>query len=352
MWIAFIIIAIFVIFLIISTNRNENLNQISNIDTPIQDNKELEEFNKLDKELETNNYVGDVIFKNIQELQSLNSKFETVKEPTILENIKSNMEALIKSCIALEGIYPDAICKLKDAQEKLQRIKERYNERLYLNVQESLDDYKLKMSKPISDSEKDLETGSIFEQIQYTQGFIEKTAKNSQEYIKSFTKFRNEVEDLYSNLPYKNLELSEAFNIILGKTTFKDYITAIATLICNNELTKENLDKILNEYHINNIMDIKLDLLDLLLSYINIVINTFTITEKEMRNIKILKLYFRINEGDFYKYKRYEIKSIYQTIFSLYYRNNVGYSYELFMAGIQDVFDLSYSQLDKLKQIN
>jgi len=310
----------------------------------------LDEVHNIWEDVDKNQYVGDIIYQYVQELKSLNNQLETAKEPTILENIKTNMEETIKACIGLEIVYPNSIWKLKDAEVKFDMVKERYNERLYLIVKKSLEEYKLKMAQSISERERDLETESIFEQIQYIQGFIENSAKNYQDCIDSFIEFHDDVEDLFSSLMYNDLDIAEAFTIVLEKTTFKDYITDIAKLICDNELKKENIDSILKQFNIYNIKDIKLDLLDLLLSYINIVINTHIITEKERRNIETLKLYFRIKEGDFYKYRCNEIKFVCQKQFARLSRNNMDYSDELFWVGIQDMFDLSYSQLEKLSK--
>jgi len=108
----------------------------------------------------------------------------------------------------------------------------------------------------------------------------------------------------------------------------------------------------LKEYYIDNIRDIKLDLIDLLLSYINFVVNAYILTDKEMYNIGILKLYFKIKEGDFYKYRYEAIKSVCQKQYLRLNRDNhIDYYEELFLVKMQDVFDLSYEQLEKLKQI-
>jgi hypothetical protein len=260
--------------------------------------------------LSSNKVADDALLSKIEQLNELNITFESTEEPIILENIKSEMESLIRFCVMHEKLYPTSIVKLKDSETILYKVKERYNERLYIIVKKSLENYKLKMSEQISESDRDDETESIFSKIQHFQGYIDKTASNYDECLSDFVAFHDEVEDLFSNLHYNNLDLSEAFSIVLDKITFKDYITAIAKLICNNELNKDNLNKILNEYYIYNIRDIKLDLLDLILSYVYFVIDTHIITEKERNNIETLKLYFRIKEGDFYKYRREQIKSV------------------------------------------
>lgn len=147
-----------------------------------------------------------------------------------------------------------------------------------------------------------------------------------------------------------DLDLSEAFNIVLEKGTFKNYIIDIIKLVCNNELNRENLDRIIKEYH-TDYKNAKLDLLDLLLSYINMAVSDHIITEKERENARFLKLFFRIKEGDFHKYRYDEIKLICQNQFlRLYKDNNIDYGEELYTVAMQDLFDLSYSQMNEFKQ--
>ncbi|MCL1933574.1 MAG: hypothetical protein FWF53_07175 [Candidatus Azobacteroides sp.] len=353
MIVIFIVIVVFVILCIIVISNNERPNQRVNFNAPIQNDnilKDYSEWENIWKDDPKDKAAGDMIYENIEKIHELNAQLETVKEPVLLESTKSSMEVLIKNCIETEILYPNATCKLKDAQEKLQQVKERYNERLYFIVAELLENYKLKIAGQISESEKDFETENIFTQIQYYAGFIEKTAKNCQECLDSFTEFHNEAEDLFSDLIYNDLDLSEAFTVLLERRTFKNYVTSIAILIGKNELNKENLDNVLKEYLIENIKDIKSDLLDLLLSYIDIVVNTHIITEKEIQNIALLKLFFRIKEGDFYKYRYNEIKSICQKQFIRMCRKSyLDRSDEIFNVRMQDIFDLSYSQLEKLK---
>ncbi|MCL2738012.1 MAG: hypothetical protein FWE30_01030 [Bacteroidales bacterium] len=228
------------------------------------------------------------------------------------------------------------------------------NERLCSMVKSSLEQYKLKIADTISGHDRDLETAKIFDLIQYCQDHLDKDAGNYNKYLSLFSEFHNDVENLYSNFMHNDLELSEAFTIILEKGTFKNYIADIIKLICNNELdregviNRENLNNILKKYHID-LKYIRLDLLDLILLYINFIINTHIITEKESLNIKILKNYFKIKEGDFYKYRFNEVKSICKSQFVRLSRNNMDYSDELFWVGIKDMFNLDYMQLEKMK---
>ncbi len=152
-------------------------------------------------------------------------------------------------------------------------------------------------------------------------------------------------------LPKDDLELHEAFGVILSIESFSDYIVDIAELIYNNRLCRDNLQTILNEYKILRIEDIKEELLDLLIVYINIILNDHIITDKEKYNIEFLKKYFKIKEGDFFNNRYYEVEDILQRQFEGLYQDKIISNKEaLINVDLQDLFDLSYDQFDKFKE--
>ncbi len=109
-------------------------------------------------------------------------------------------------------------------------------------------------------------------------------------------------------LPKDDLEFHEAFGKILFNENFSDYINEIIDLIFNNELDRPKVNEILKKYHLKQVEDIKEEILDLLLIYINIVLNDNVITETEAANVNMLKRFFKIKEEDFYNY-RYSLPS-------------------------------------------
>ena len=309
--------------------------------------EEVQEGYNKERELQ-NERVMDALSPAIENLKDLEEKFNAANSPVLLRGIQSDMEALIRSCIELKEANPYSIYNLKNAEQLLKNIKEQYNERLCSIAKKSLEQYKLKMIESVSEGDNDSETVKMFEQIEESKGFLDYTAENYNEYLTAFSDFHDDVESLYSSFMHNDLELSKAFSIISEKTIFKKYIADVVKLICNDELSKESLSKALENYHLG-VADIKLDLLDLLLSYVNFILNKHIITEKEDLNIKVLRGRFNIKEGDFYKYRRNEIKSICQKHFARLSRNSMDRSDELFWVGIQGAFDLSHYQLEKLK---
>lgn len=152
-------------------------------------------------------------------------------------------------------------------------------------------------------------------------------------------------------LPKNDLELHDAFGIIISIESLSDYITDISELIYKNELDRENINKVLKDYQIRKIEDLKEELLDLLIVYINLILNDHIISENEKRNVKLLKMYFKINEGDFYKYRYQEVEDILHRQFErIYINNNINYEAALHKVELQGLFDLSYDQFEEFKE--
>ncbi|RLD73143.1 MAG: hypothetical protein DRJ10_18180 [Bacteroidetes bacterium] len=149
---------------------------------------------------------------------------------------------------------------------------------------------------------------------------------------------------------HNDLNLKKAFEIILSIESFSDYINDIVELIYRDKISKANLEIILTEYGIENIVDIKEELLDLLIVYINLVLKDNVISENEKNNIDFLKLYFKIREGDFYNFRFDEIKDILNHQFTRLYADSfIDKNEALYSVDLQDLFDLSYDQFDEFK---
>lgn len=148
-----------------------------------------------------------------------------------------------------------------------------------------------------------------------------------------------------------DLELHEAFGIILSIRSLSGYVLDIAHLIYKNELDRESLQKVLDEHKINNIQDIKEELLDLLIIYINLILNDHIISNNEKYNVELLKKHFRIKEGDFYVNRYQEVEDILHRQFErIYLDNKVSEEEAIQSVELQDLFDLSYDQFEEFKE--
>jgi hypothetical protein len=146
-------------------------------------------------------------------------------------------------------------------------------------------------------------------------------------------------------LPNEDIELHKTFGTILSIENFSDYINEIIELIHTNELDRSHLDRILKEHNIKQIEDIKEESLDLLLVYINLILNDNVITENEAGNIKILKRVFKIKEGDFFSFRPDEVEDVLnRQAARIYSDNQIDTEEALLKVGLQELFDLSYDQ--------
>ena len=149
--------------------------------------------------------------------------------------------------------------------------------------------------------------------------------------------------------PSNDLEFHKTFGTILSIENFSDYINEIIELIHINEFDMLQLDRILNQHHIKQIENIKVEILDLLLVYINLILNDNVINENEGRNLKILKRIFKIKEGDFYSSRYDEVEEVLHRQFErLYLDDKIDNEEALFKVGLQELFDLSYDQFIEL----
>ncbi len=127
------------------------------------------------------------------------------------------------------------------------------------------------------------------------------------------------------------------------------YIKKICRLIHTDELNQQSVDNILKEYNIIQIEDIKEEILDLILSYINIVLDDNVMTETEAGNVKLLKRFFKVKEGDFYNYRYQKLEGVLSKQFErIYADNKINTDEALHKVGLQELFDLGYDQFLKL----
>lgn len=153
------------------------------------------------------------------------------------------------------------------------------------------------------------------------------------------------------SISQNDLELHQAFEVILSIKTFSNYISDIAEIIYNGSLNSENLNTIMSEYKIKNIRNINEELLDLIIVYINLVLNDYIISNNEKNNIELLKVYFKIKEGDFIQKRYSEVEDILQRQFERQYADNkIDQLESLHSVDLQQIFDLSYDQFDKFKE--
>ena len=103
-------------------------------------------------------------------------------------------------------------------------------------------------------------------------------------------------------------------------------------------------------YGIRRITDIKTHTLPVILDYAMVSLEDNYLEETEMRNVRMLKLFFGIEEGDFYKnnfQKRVERIIILQ-LNHIYADGIIDTTEALQMGELQNLFGLSYDQFESI----
>lgn len=152
-------------------------------------------------------------------------------------------------------------------------------------------------------------------------------------------------------LPTNDDRLYYAFKEIASYEQINHFVRHMANLIVNNDLTTTNIKVYLSEYDIRSITTIKIEMLSMIIMYLNIMLDDGIITDEIKRNVEILKLYFKIKEGDFHKKNYLEIKTIIQRqLERLYSDNKLSPEEAMVEVDLQDMFDLSLAQFEEIKK--
>lgn len=111
------------------------------------------------------------------------------------------------------------------------------------------------------------------------------------------------------------------------------------------------LNSILRANNIQRIEDLKFESLRMLISFANFILKDGVISEHEIHDFSILKRIFRIKEGDFIKFKNFEITEILKKEFIRIYSDKfVDKKEELMNLNLQSLFDLSYDEFENIKR--
>ena len=143
-----------------------------------------------------------------------------------------------------------------------------------------------------------------------------------------------------------NIDLNKAFKVILTISSLSDISTEVAHLILNNSLSESSINEVVRKHCLKSIVDVKEEMLDLVLMYSSIILKDNKLTQKELINVKLLKRALKIKEGDFYRFRNHEIKEILYKQLARIYRddNNIDDSEALYKVELQELFSLGYDQ--------
>lgn len=148
-------------------------------------------------------------------------------------------------------------------------------------------------------------------------------------------------------------ELKKAIEEMIASGVYSPRICGILDLIIEDKMNSIELKKYLSQQCIS-INDIKQETLQVIIDYTNTCLEDDILTEQEMRNIQLLKLFLKVKEGDFIDYgKEPEITEILTWQLRKMYNDDVIDKEEALMKNdLQSLFDLSYDQfLDIVNEV-
>lgn len=153
------------------------------------------------------------------------------------------------------------------------------------------------------------------------------------------------MEDINEQIP-EELSLKEAFEIIFSTQEYSEYILDIVGMIYKSEISEEKITNILKKHKIKSLEDIKEELLDVIIAYINITLNDHKLSQNELFNVRYLKKLFNIIEGDFYTFRYPEIEETLLKELRHIYRDDdrIDKVESIFKVELQELFDLGYDQ--------
>ena len=144
--------------------------------------------------------------------------------------------------------------------------------------------------------------------------------------------------------------IQESARELISRKEYPEVIQAALQLIVEGQMSSLALDKVLAEKGIRRITDIKEKTLDVLLDYADIILEDDSLSQEELRNLKMLKLFFRIEEGDFQKNNKFpRVEAvIVRQLEKLYADNILEYQEELHQSDLQGVFGLGHDEYMKI----
>jgi len=144
-------------------------------------------------------------------------------------------------------------------------------------------------------------------------------------------------------------EINKILSQILSNEKLTRYIDDIWELVLANKATKEAINRILLEYKIKDTEEIKEELIDFILLFIDLLIRNvrynMDLSQNEVNFVRRLMRLFAINDGDTYKFRDGIISKILQPeLEKMYFDNKIDDQESIYKVKLQEIFGLSYDQ--------
>ena len=141
-------------------------------------------------------------------------------------------------------------------------------------------------------------------------------------------------------------KIQETASELIARKEYPEVIKDVLQLIVDGQMNSIALDKVLAERGIRRITDIKEKTLDVVLDYADMILEDDILTPEELQNMKMLKLFFRVEERDFEKNKKFKrVEAIITRQLEKLYADNILDEQEaLHQSDLQGVFGLGYDE--------
>jgi hypothetical protein len=139
--------------------------------------------------------------------------------------------------------------------------------------------------------------------------------------------------------------LSESFTNYRASDQPPGIKAEVAALLANNNLSTDTLDELCVKHRTQDLSTFKTEMLDLVLFYIKCCLQDHRLSAAEKAAIDYLKGMLKIDEGDFYNFKRNETKELLTLeIIRILDDKNVDTAEALYKVDLQKLFGLSYDE--------
>lgn len=148
-------------------------------------------------------------------------------------------------------------------------------------------------------------------------------------------------------------ELQKTLSQIALKEQYSGITTELLRLIIHNPEGKIDplaRNEALKQAGIRRISDIKEHTLGVIIDYAKLCLEDGVLTDVEIKNITLLKVYFGIEDGDFYKnHLQKEVKEIlFAQLDKLYEDGKLDEQESLLQSETQGMFGLSYNEFEEI----
>lgn len=128
-------------------------------------------------------------------------------------------------------------------------------------------------------------------------------------------------------------------------------MTAALRVLSKGDTSLLLLKEILKEYHITA-DNLRWEAVDVIIDYVELILDDNTISSEEMNTLRMMKMFFHVQEGDFLKqHKEKQIEHILCRQLCLIYQDNkVDKDESLMKVDLQELFGLSYDQFLKFER--